>query len=374
MIIVIRRMVKRGMYILVSFVSYDVSLFLLIATLINPISIYLLKSICSYCIGRISYTAYFSSIVSFIVLLDIMSLISAIRCVFFSSTNNLLSSPILFSFRNLRETDKESITLPSNLTNTQRKFVHELSKQMGLKSKSHGKGEQRCITVSKVQSSSSGGLMMMGGNPNQTKDKKKDENSLPTLKEYKQVPKINIGKRGEEALVQHLLKFPPNEKELAESKETGSSLILLKRKTAAADGATSGATVDDDEGGDVVVANQTSGEQQLLSLNDILPPPQQTTDTAATPSSHQTQEQQQKIQAKKSRILNQRIQSHHTLQQQTKQHSDYKKMMKQRQNLPAYSYATDICNVLKNKKNQVVILTGDTGCGYVMLIVFVLFI
>ena len=280
------------------------------------------------------------------------------------ATETISSSPILFSFRNLRETDKESITLPANLTNTQRKFVHELSKQMGLKSKSHGKGEQRRITVSKV-TSSSGGLMMMGGsNPNQTKDKKRDENSLPTLSEYKHVPRINIGKRGEEALVQHLLKFPPNEKELAESKETGSSL-LLKRKAATADGA----TINDDEGGDVIVANQ-SGEQHLLSLNDILPP-QEATETKATTSSHSSQQQQeqqqQKIQAKQSRILNQRIQFHHTLQQQTKQHSDYKKMMKQRQNLPAYSYATDICNILKNKKNQVVILTGDTGCGYVSL-------
>lgn len=248
--------------------------------------------------------------------------------------------------------------------------MHELSKQMGLKSKSHGKGEQRRITVSKVQSSSSGGLMMMGGNnPNQTKDKKKDENSLPTLKEYKQVPRINIGKRGEEALVQHLLKFPPNDKELAESKETGSSLLLLKRKANVnKDGATANCV--DDEGGDVIVANQ-SGEQQrqLLSLNDILPPPQQTTETAATPSSQpSSQQQQQRLQAKQSRIKNQRIQSHHTLQQQTKQHSDYKKMMKQRQNLPAYSYATDICNVLKNQKNQVVILTGDTGCGYVYFV------
>ena len=287
-----------------------------------------------------------------------------------SSLTNTISS----AYRNLRETDKESITLPANLTNTQRKFVHELSKQMGLKSKSHGKGEQRRITVSKV-TSSSGGLMMMGGssNPNnQTKDKKKDENSLPTLKEYKQVPRINIGKRGEEALVQHLLKFPPNDKELAESKETGSSL-LLKRK-ANEDGATANGdnTVDDDEGGDVIVANNQSGEQHLLSLNDILPPPQQITDTAKTTSSHS--QQQQKLQAKQSRIINQRIQSHHTLQQQTKQHVDYKKMMKQRQNLPAYNYATDICNVLKNKKNQVVILTGDTGCGYVRVDCICMFI
>ena len=62
-------------------------------------------------------------------------------------------------------------------------------------------------------------------------------------------------------------------------------------------------------------------------------------------------------------MIQQRIQNHKVSQQHTKSSSQYKQMMKQRSNLPAFAYATEICDVLRNKKNQVVILTGDTGCG-----------
>ena len=123
---------------------------------------------------------------------------------------------------NLRETDsQDSITMPPDLTNTQRKFVHELSKQLGLKSKSYGKGDERQIKISKISSGSGGsgngglGNMMgsIGNNNNQSntnKKKKKDENALPTVGEYKQVPRINVGKKGEEALRNYLAKFPPS--------------------------------------------------------------------------------------------------------------------------------------------------------------------
>lgn len=45
-------------------------------------------------------------------------------------------------------------------------------------------------------------------------------------------------------------------------------------------------------------------------------------------------------------------------------HPQYERMLKQRTSLPAYGYANDICDVLRDGSgNQVVILTGDTGCG-----------
>ncbi|EJK74640.1 hypothetical protein THAOC_03674, partial [Thalassiosira oceanica] len=60
----------------------------------------------------------------------------------------------------LREDDdKMEIAMPSDLTNTQRIFCHELAKQLGQKSKSSGKGEERRIRVRKVQSGNSGGMM-----------------------------------------------------------------------------------------------------------------------------------------------------------------------------------------------------------------------
>jgi hypothetical protein len=37
----------------------------------------------------------------------------------------------------------DQIEMPSDLTNTERKFIHLLASQLGLKSKSSGKGENR---------------------------------------------------------------------------------------------------------------------------------------------------------------------------------------------------------------------------------------
>ena len=49
----------------------------------------------------------------------------------------------------LRENEVDKVTFPSNLTNIERKFLHKLSDELGLKSKSLGQGEDRAITVTK---------------------------------------------------------------------------------------------------------------------------------------------------------------------------------------------------------------------------------
>ena len=48
----------------------------------------------------------------------------------------------------LREDVKEVI-FPNDLTNIERKFLHKLAEELGLKSKSNGKGTDRRITVTK---------------------------------------------------------------------------------------------------------------------------------------------------------------------------------------------------------------------------------
>ena len=40
------------------------------------------------------------------------------------------------------------IEMPADLTNTERKFIHQLATQLGLQSKSHGKGEERYVVNS----------------------------------------------------------------------------------------------------------------------------------------------------------------------------------------------------------------------------------
>ncbi len=51
--------------------------------------------------------------------------------------------------RQLRESEVSEVIFPSNLTNIERKFLHKLAQDLGLKSKSKGKGDDRYITVTK---------------------------------------------------------------------------------------------------------------------------------------------------------------------------------------------------------------------------------
>jgi hypothetical protein len=192
--------------------------------------------------------------------------------------------------------------MPADLTNTQRKYVHELAKKLGLKSKSYGKGEDRKVVVSKIDEGKSGS-------------------------EGQHMP-INVGKGGEEALRRHLQRFPPTEIERMESLETGSSLLVKQQE----------------DGVDLM---------QRAIMNASPPkvePKQQINDG--------TSKQQQAV-------VKRRIQNHVRAQKAMKSHPQYKKMMVQRKNLPAFEYAEDVCRVLRDARNRVVILTGDTGCGCV---------
>lgn len=250
------------------------------------------------------------------------------------------------------------------------KFVHELSRQLGLKSKSYGKGEERKVVVSKVLAG--GGLVgsgMMGSmDTSNANDKKKrgggencDGPSLPTEEEYKQVPRVKVGKRGEDALVKHLSRFPPSVKEEAESRETGSSLLLMKNNER--DAGEAAATLDDDAVGDS--SNDIQQQEELLTLDDILAPAGDSQLSSTSATQHRSDQQQRQ---RHERMIQHRVQNHKLALQQMQSHPQYKQMMKQRRNLPAFAYAQDICNVLRSKRSQVTILTGDTGCGYVITI------
>jgi HrpA-like RNA helicase len=51
----------------------------------------------------------------------------------------------------LREDEVDEVVFPSTLNNIERKFLHKLAGELGLHSKSHGKGDDRKITVSKKE-------------------------------------------------------------------------------------------------------------------------------------------------------------------------------------------------------------------------------
>jgi hypothetical protein len=50
-----------------------------------------------------------------------------------------------------RENEEIELRFPSNLTSTERKFIHRVATELGLSSKSSGSGENRFITVRKAE-------------------------------------------------------------------------------------------------------------------------------------------------------------------------------------------------------------------------------
>lgn len=65
----------------------------------------------------------------------------------------IILNSFFLQLRKLREDDSvEEVRFPSTLDNIERKFLHHLAGQLGLISKSRGKGEARYITVLKSNS------------------------------------------------------------------------------------------------------------------------------------------------------------------------------------------------------------------------------
>ena len=121
-----------------------------------------------------------------------------------SEKTRIRFTQILMDFR--EDESRTKCEFPSDLTNTERKFLHQLALQLGLKSKSHGKGENRKVTVTRPddgvqQASARGGA---------------EGDALPLLK---------IGKGGYDALAKHVSRFPLTRMEELESRETGASLV-----------------------------------------------------------------------------------------------------------------------------------------------------
>jgi hypothetical protein len=100
----------------------------------------------------------------------------------------------------LREGEETRLEFPPDLTNTERKFIHQLASQLGLVSKSTGKGETRRIVVTK----------------------RADVKKSTGTDEF--MPVLNIGKRGIDSLKRHMKKHPPTHEEELESRETGALL------------------------------------------------------------------------------------------------------------------------------------------------------
>ena len=203
---------------------------------------------------------------------------------------------------NLREGDETRLEMPSTLTNTERKFIHELAAQLGLVSKSTGKGENRRIAITKRD---------------ETKKKTGNEDSMPVL---------NIGKSGIKILKQHISKFPMSNDEELESRETGSSLV------------------------NAILGNGNENDDEKIgsTLNHL------GLGVAKEASIVQPREKHVDLVKRRSR--------HAFYQQQKTENPEaYQKAIASRSKLPAFSRQQEIVETVA--ANPVVVIQGETGCG-----------
>lgn len=187
-------------------------------------------------------------------------------------------------------------------------------------SKSSGKGDDRHITVRKVAERK---RVAMGADG--------EEEDLPALR---------IGTKGIHELHKYIAAYPPDEIERMESCETGSSLLYsLKTKSREC------SSNSDD--------NNTKKQQSDVDILQML---ESFHMTPSTP----IQEEQKHLH---SRPVDpkQRRQWHKKSQQARYRDPKYAAMKRQRQRLPSFKYATQICEAIQS--NSVVIISGDTGCG-----------
>ena len=202
---------------------------------------------------------------------------------------------------NLREGEDARLEFPTTLTNTERKFIHELASQLGLVSKSTGKGENRHIVVTKRA---------------ETKKKTGDEESMPVL---------NIGKSGINILKQHISKFPLSKEEENESKETGSSLV------------------------NAILGNDGNDDEQLSNTLNRL-------GLGVAKGANIVQPREKRVDLERRRSRHAFFQ-----QQKTANAQQYQKAIASRSRLPAYSRQQEI--VATVAANPVVVIQGETGCG-----------
>jgi R3H domain len=228
---------------------------------------------------------------------------------------------------NLREDGSQTrLEFPPNLTNTERKFVHQLASQLGLTSKSTGKGDARHIVVTKR-------------NANAIKQATAAESKLPRLQ---------VGRNGRLALEQHWRNYPPTHAELLESRETGSSLVEAFTQAAAA-AAASVEQEDDDEAGD-------KSAVQNATLADTLNQLGLGVEQGASRS----------VQRRAKPVDLHRRRQRHVAAQELKRSNqpDYNQMLQRRAQLPAFRHQEQIVQTVAH--HPVTIIQGDTGCGYVL--------
>lgn len=176
----------------------------------------------------------------------------------------------------LRDDTVTEVTFPTTLTNIERKFLHKLAEELGLKSQSKGKGEDRCITVTKPVS-----------NADQTLDEAPAGAAL-----------LKLSGKSVHLLNQQFGNRPAESSTTTSSSATSSTNLLLSTGSKA-----------------------SSIEEDANIIREAY------------------------NKAQKARL----------------QKPGYSKMQAMRANLPAFHHKDAVCSLIK--ENQVVLISGETGCG-----------
>ena len=240
-----------------------------------------------------------------------------------SEKTRIQFTQILMEFR--EDEHQKKSEFPPGLTNTERKFLHQLAIQLGLKSKSSGKGEKRFITVTKPddtvkQASSRGGNGVEG-------------EGLPVLK---------IGRGGFDALAKHVSKFPPTKMEEMESRETGASLMAALSQQQQPSGNAN------------TISNGSSNNNNNAGVLDALNRLGLGGDGATDHASKKVH----RPNVRKHVDTRSRIQRHAFYQKKKHEGKDYKQVLKNRANLPAFGRQEEI--VATVAANPVTIIQGGT--------------
>ena len=209
---------------------------------------------------------------------------------------------LLLDFR--ERDDQERLEMPATLTNTERKFIHELAAQLGLKSKSTGKDENRRIVVTKRA-------------------------HVVKQTEEEDVPVLRVGRKGTEALRKHLQRFPPTRTEELESHKTGASLVEALQGSNGAEG------------------DSTAAVEQTLTQMGLVLHPEHETGAISTPE--------------KVANVNRRKRQHANAQKRKLADSNYRTMQTVRSKLPAFAHQEEIVKTIAD--NRVTIVSGETGSG-----------
>ena len=257
-----------------------------------------------------------------------------------------------------------AVELPPNLTNTERKFVHELCARLGLKSRSYGKGSERRVYVSR-QKRRKVHFAGMCAEGNDTDDGEENFDS--------RLPSLHVGVKGVEALKNHMRRYKPSKKEMAsKNRESNHVATTTTDSPYSLEGSSNALSSVGEENNDDHYDDNNNGEDNNKdnnnnderingttrgsSGNESGCNDKRTHTTAMSPAPVPTP-----IKHRHRRSTPSERQKWCDDNAKRERHPRYTERLRSRKSLPAYQKRREIIETIQ--ANPVTVISGDTGCG-----------